>query len=93
MPTIQPVSSSSRQASISSFSSERVADLHGGAPLLRALVQLDAGEGGAVDAVAPGVRADQQHRVARRRWRLRADQLARAATSPTHIALTSGLPV
>jgi hypothetical protein len=34
---------------------ERVADLDGGTPLLRALVQLDAGEGGAVDALTSGL--------------------------------------
>ena len=37
---------------------EGVADLNGGPALLGALVELDAGEGGAVEAVAAGVGAD-----------------------------------
>ena len=43
---------------------EGVADLHGRATLVGALVELDRGEGRAVDAVATRVRPDQHQRVA-----------------------------
>ena len=46
---------------------ERVADLHRGALFLGILGELDRGHGGAVDAVAAGLRAEIDHRQARLR--------------------------
>ena len=43
---------------------EGIADLHGRALLVRRLVELCRGHGGAVNAVAPGLRADIDHRQA-----------------------------
>ncbi len=70
---------------------ERVADLHGGALVLGIGGELGGGHGGAVDAVAAGLRADIDHRIAdagggglRKILSLRA--------MPTVMALTSGLP-
>ena len=43
---------------------ERIADLHGRALALAVLVELGRGHGGAVDAVAAGLGADIDHRIA-----------------------------
>src|SRR3546814_11481142 len=46
---------------------EGIADLHGRALLLRVVVELGRGHGGAVDAVAPGLGADVDHRLSNAR--------------------------
>jgi hypothetical protein len=64
MAMIASVAISSRQASISSFLGERVADLNGWALLFDVVVEFGRGHGGAVDAVAPGLGADIDDRQA-----------------------------
>ena len=46
------------------FLGERIAHLHGGALLVRGVVEFGTGHGGAVNAVTPGPGADIDHRIA-----------------------------
>ena len=62
---------------------ERIADLHGRALLLGVVAELGRGHGRAVDAVAPGLGADIDHRIARARRRPNR-RCGRRRASPTH---------
>ena len=73
------------------FFGERIADLHGRAFFLGGGVELGAGHGRAMDAVAPGLAADIDHGIADARGGGEEDFVLRAM--PTVMALTSGLPL
>ena len=70
---------------------ERIADLHGGPLRLGFVGELGRGHGRAVDAVAAGLRADIDHRIARRRRRAHR-RCGPWRAMPTVIALTRMLP-
>ena len=70
---------------------ERIADLDGRAPRLGSLAELGRSHRRAMDAIAPGLGADVDHRIADASGAGVKD-LVLSARGPTHIALTRMLP-
>ena len=92
MPTTASVWKSSRHASSRSFSVNGIADLHGRALLLRLVAgELLGRHRRAVDAVAAGLRADVEDRIADALGAAAEDPVA-ARRCPTFMTLTRMLP-